>query len=238
VVSTVDGATTTAALTGLAPALAYQLRVEAVDATGNRTGGPAVTATTTGTKDGRGTGAAGRPDGHRTGHLGGYHLGTGALAASTDNYGVDHYTVSLNGKAVGTSTTSLYTLTGLIAGTTYAVTVSAVDATGNVTGVPAPGPVTTAAPYDRGVPVFPHGAQLRARSGGNSVTLSWPAGSASFASPGYGSTWTGSRSGLDSPRSHGGDHDRDVVHGDRPVAGNHTITVQAGDKAGRWTGRG
>jgi len=122
--------------------------------------------------------------------------------------GVDHYTVSLNGKRFGTSTTSLYTLTGLIAGTTYAVTVSAVDATGNVTAYPPPVPVTTAAPYDRGVPVFPHGAQLRARSGGNQRDTVLAGRVGELRHRGYRVYVDGQRSGRITPINTAGDHDR------------------------------
>lgn len=51
--------------------------------------------------------------------------------ASSDNVGVTGYDVSVNGSAVGTTTATSYTLSGLSAGTSYSVSVVAKDAAGN-----------------------------------------------------------------------------------------------------------
>lgn len=51
--------------------------------------------------------------------------------ASTDNVGVDHYNVYVDGVLNGTSTTTSYTVNGLTAGTTYTMGVSAEDVAGN-----------------------------------------------------------------------------------------------------------
>ncbi len=52
-------------------------------------------------------------------------------AASTDNVGVTGYQIFRNGVAIGTSTTTNFTDTGLTSATTYTYTVSAYDAAGN-----------------------------------------------------------------------------------------------------------
>ncbi|WP_347107526.1 galactose oxidase-like domain-containing protein [Paenarthrobacter sp. S56] len=52
--------------------------------------------------------------------------------ASTDNVGVTSYRVSRDGAVIGTPTSTSYTDTSVVAGTTYTYTVNAVDAAGNV----------------------------------------------------------------------------------------------------------
>ncbi len=54
--------------------------------------------------------------------------------ASTDNVGVDHYNISINGNLVGTSTTTTFNVTGLSPLTLYQASVNAEDASGNVSG--------------------------------------------------------------------------------------------------------
>lgn len=54
--------------------------------------------------------------------------------ASTDNIGVARYTISIDGTVVGTSTTTDFSVTGLSPLTSYAASVTAEDAAGNVSG--------------------------------------------------------------------------------------------------------
>ena len=54
--------------------------------------------------------------------------------ASTDNVGVSGYRVFVNGGLVGTTAATNYAVSGLSAGTTYLMEVSAVDAAGNESG--------------------------------------------------------------------------------------------------------
>ena len=54
--------------------------------------------------------------------------------ASSDNVGVDHYNISIDGSLVGTSTTPSFNVTGLSPLTTYSASVNAEDAAGNVSG--------------------------------------------------------------------------------------------------------
>jgi hypothetical protein len=57
---------------------------------------------------------------------------TVSWSGSSDNIGVAGYRVYRNNTQVASISTTTYTLTGLTAGTTYAITVAAVDAAGNV----------------------------------------------------------------------------------------------------------
>jgi hypothetical protein len=52
-------------------------------------------------------------------------------APSTDNAGVAGYRIYRNGTAIGTTTSTSYTATGLTSGTSYSFSVAAYDATGN-----------------------------------------------------------------------------------------------------------
>lgn len=54
--------------------------------------------------------------------------------ASTDNVGVDHYNISIDGSPVGTSTTTSFNVSGLSPLTQYAASVNAEDAAGNTSG--------------------------------------------------------------------------------------------------------
>jgi len=55
-------------------------------------------------------------------------------SASSDNVGVDSYNVYVDGSLDGTASSTSYSLSGLSAGTTYAVSVTAEDAAGNTSG--------------------------------------------------------------------------------------------------------
>ncbi|PKA81900.1 putative secreted protein (Por secretion system target) [Ulvibacter sp. MAR_2010_11] len=54
--------------------------------------------------------------------------------ASTDNVGVDHYNISINGSVVGTSATTSFNVSGLAPLTQYSASVNAQDAAGNTSG--------------------------------------------------------------------------------------------------------
>ncbi len=75
---------------------------------------------------------------------------------STDNVGVTGYTITRDGVTIGTSTTTSYTNTGLLASTTYVYTVSAFDAAGNVSGQSLPVSKTTLSQS-----VFPLNARIK-----------------------------------------------------------------------------
>lgn len=69
-----------------------------------------------------------------------------AWTAATDNVGVTGYRVSRNGTVLKTVTTTSTTDTGLTAATTYAYSIVALDAAGNVSGAAIALNVTTLAP--------------------------------------------------------------------------------------------
>ncbi|MFJ1754716.1 NPCBM/NEW2 domain-containing protein [Kitasatospora sp. NPDC088134] len=66
-------------------------------------------------------------------------------SAATDNVGVTGYTVYRDGVQVATTTGTTYSATGLTPGTSYAYTVKAVDAAGNLSGASNTATVTTGA---------------------------------------------------------------------------------------------
>jgi exo-poly-alpha-galacturonosidase len=245
VLGQVPGDTLSTTVTGLSPALRYDLRVRAVDATGNAADGPATRFTTPGAPD---TAAPVAPAGG-TVSLIPNGLGTTwarvSWPAASDDYGVDHYTVQVDGRPAATTpgTAGTVTLTRLRPGTAYAVTVAAVDATGNTTPYPGTLSLTTNPGYDVGVPAWRHGEALQVRrTGPASVTVSWPAAHDARGVIGYrvyvdgrpvqpgtaftpintASTLTGTSLTLT---------------GLAPGVG-HTIAVQAGDPSGRWTDTG
>jgi len=244
-VASVAGGTLSATVTGLAPAQSHRYQVVAVDATGNASrGNPTTDAATTGTPD---TQAPAAPAGGLAVVANG--VGTTWLklkwAAATDDYGVDHYVVSVGGSPVATvdSGQTSYTVTRLRAGTTYQFALSAVDGSGNSTPYPGTVSATTNPPYDTGVPDWPRGARVSAASvGATSVTLRWPAATDDRQVAGYriyvdgrpvtnGQAFTpidtaATTSGLTW-----------TVTGLAPGT-RYTFTVQAGDTAGKWTGSG
>ena len=81
--------------------------------------------------------------------------------ASTDNVGVQSYTIYRGGVAVGTSTTPAYTDTAAPLAKTSTYTVRARDAAGNVSAVS--NSVSAAVPADKTAPTLPTG--LRATAG-------------------------------------------------------------------------
>jgi exo-poly-alpha-galacturonosidase len=238
-VVTATGTSTT--VSGLAPATTYTFQAVAVDATGNATAGPTVTLTTTGTPD---TTAPTAPPGGPTAETGTTWVRLHWQPAA-DAYGVDHYLVAANGTVVSTvdGTRGAATVGGLTAGTRYSFTVTAVDTSGNATGYGTPLVVTTNPPYDTGAPVWPAHARLRVVArGAGTVTVAWPAATDDQRVLGYrvyvdgrpvtlGQTFTpvngaATTTGLTYTVS-------GLARGTR-----HTITVQAGDPANRWTGSG
>jgi chitodextrinase len=103
--------------------------------------------------------------------------------AATDNTGVTGYDVYKNGVLLGSTTTATtYAVTGLTASTTYAFTVKAKDAAGNVSAASNTVSVTTQAP-DTTAPSVP----VLSASGTTSTTtnLSWTTATDNIAVTGY-----------------------------------------------------
>ncbi len=144
--ATVSGTPPTAAttLTGLTPNTQYSFAVRARDAAGNTSPvSDPVTVTTAAEQPAPDTTAPTAPGAPVAGGLAATTADL-TWAPSTDAVGVVAYQVS-GGPTVVTSTTPSTTLTGLTPSTSYTVTVTALDAAGNVSDASAPVVFTTTA---------------------------------------------------------------------------------------------
>jgi exo-poly-alpha-galacturonosidase len=165
--------------------------------------------------------------------------------AATDDYGVDHYVVSVGGSPVATvdASQTSYPVTRLRPGTTYQFALSAVDGSGNSTAYPGAVSATTNPPYDTGVPDWPRGARLSASGvGPTSVTLRWPAATDDQQVAGYrvyvnGQPITNGQAFTPIDTAATTSELTWTVTGLAPGT-RYTFTVQAGDTAGKWTGSG
>ncbi|MGV8814827.1 MAG: fibronectin type III domain-containing protein [Gelidibacter sp.] len=105
--------------------------------------------------------------------------------ASTDNVGVTGYTILRNGTSIGTTTgATTFNVTGLTQGTSYAFTVTARDAAGNVSQVSNTANVTTLLAGDTQAPTAP--SNLTASGTTTTTTnLSWTASTDNVGVTGY-----------------------------------------------------
>ncbi|SHE46105.1 Por secretion system C-terminal sorting domain-containing protein [Mariniphaga anaerophila] len=103
-------------------------------------------------------------------------------AASTDNVGVTGYTVYVNGILQGTTTETVYALTGLEAATEYQISVEAIDAAGN-SSEKATVVVSTSATPDETAPTTP--VDLVAEPEETSISVSWGASTDNVGVTGY-----------------------------------------------------
>ena len=117
----------TKALTGLTENSEHTVTVKAVDTAGNTSGAASVTFRTAKTPDTE------KPTAPTGGNVKSTTSTTATISwtAATDNVGVDHYEVTVNGKTVEVRNTTQVTLTGLTAGASGSASVVAVDAAGN-----------------------------------------------------------------------------------------------------------
>ena len=104
-------------------------------------------------------------------------------AASTDNFGVDHYDILRDSVVVGSTAdaTASYTDTGLTAATAYSYEVVAVDAAGNESD---PSPAASLSTTDGEAPTVPTGLAVTGTST-TSVSLAWTASTDNVAVVGY-----------------------------------------------------
>jgi exo-poly-alpha-galacturonosidase len=177
-------------VTGLTSAKEYTFKVEAADATGNRTSdGPEVTVVTAGTADKTAPvlpanteitepttkiPASDTFSGKAVEVVyPGFTWASVAWQAASDETGIAGYNVYANGKLHGFAESSKYTLTNLEPGTKYKVEVEAVDLAGNTTAYGSSLEVETAQPYAIGAPSFDGGLKAQVEKGLRSVTLSW-----------------------------------------------------------------
>lgn len=138
--ATANGDANTFTITGLSPALTYNLKIEAVDATGNSTTtGPSVEATTTGTPD---TTSPVEPEDNSI-KIPAKGIGNTWLTLqwnpATDDYKVLKYVIYKNDESIAEVYADAndkpysYTVGGLKEGTSYNFNVKAIDESGNET---------------------------------------------------------------------------------------------------------
>ncbi len=143
-------ATTSFVDSNLAASTTYSYNVTAFDAAGNVSAQSSAAVATTSTSDTTAPTVPANLSGTST-------LSTQvslSWGASTDNIGVAGYRVSRNSVQVGTTASTTFVDTGLIASTTYSYTVAAFDAAGNVSAASSPFTITTApAPTAAAYPV-------------------------------------------------------------------------------------
>jgi chitodextrinase len=133
--------------------------------------------------------------------------------ASTDNVGVTGYRLFRSGSQVGTSATASDTFTGLSCGSTYILSVAALDAAGNqspLASITAPTQAcTTMSPSDGGpasapdktAPTAPTGVSASA-TGQTSISLSWTASTDNVGVTGYRLFSSGAQVGSSSTTSY------------------------------------
>ncbi|MFC2152330.1 M4 family metallopeptidase [Bacteroidota bacterium] len=143
--------------------------------------------------------------------------------ASTDNIGVTGYDVYQNGSLLGSVTGTSANITGLSASTTYAMTVKAKDAAGNISAASSTLNVTTATPADTQAPTAPSGLSS-SNITETSFTLSWNASTDNVGVTGYDVYRNGSLFGSVTGTSAN-------VTG-LTAATTYTMTVRAKDAAG------
>jgi exo-poly-alpha-galacturonosidase len=182
-------------VTGLTPAKEYSFKVEAADATGNRTSdGPKGKVTIKGEAD---VTAPVLPSDTQITEpttkipasdtfsgkevevvYPGFTWASVEWDAASDETGIAGYNVYTNGELHGFATSNKYTLLNLQPGTKYAITVEAVDLAGNTTPYDSSLQIETATPYASGAPSFAGGLKAAIGKDGKSVSLSWNAATA------------------------------------------------------------
>jgi chitodextrinase len=166
--------------TGLTCGTGYSLGFAAVDAAGNMSSRKGMSAWTTACSGD--TTAPSMPAAPLASVAGPASVSL-SWSASVDNVGVTGYRIDRNGVTVGHTTSTSFFDTGLTAGTRYGYSITANDATGNLSGTSAPGYVTLPA-GDTEPPSQPTGLWPTSVTG-SSVSLSWQAAADNVSVAGY-----------------------------------------------------
>ena len=157
-----------------------------------------------------------------------------AWNASTDNVGVTGYSTYRNGTAAGTTApaTRTYTYTGLSCGTTYSISVDAVDAAGNrSTQTTASGTTTACTAPDTQAPTAPAGLVVSGQTQ-TALTLSWNASTDNVGVTGYTAYRNGGASGSTVSGT------RTYTYTGLTCATAYPVAVDAVDAAGNRSGQG
>jgi subtilisin family serine protease len=143
--------------------------------------------------------------------------------AASDNVAVTGYDVFQNGSLIGSVTGTSANITGLTAETTYAMTVKAKDAAGNISNVSSSLNVTTATPPDTEAPTAPT-SLVSSSITQTSFTLAWNTSTDNVGVTGYDVYQNGSLIGSVTGTS------ADITG--LTAATNYAMTVKAKDLAG------
>jgi exo-poly-alpha-galacturonosidase len=245
VVATVPGNTSIHKVTGLAPALSYDFKVEASDATGNWTvSGPNLKVVTDGVKENVPPVVPGGKEIVKAVNVGTTWVNI-AWKPATDSHGIKQYIIYESDKrvAIVVGNTSAYNVTGLVPGTRYLFNVKAVDVSGNETIYGLTLEVNTKPGYDTGAPKWPADSKITSSNvTDTSVTLNWSMAVDDKQTVGYRVFQDGKPIKTDAEFT--------LINTAYTVKGNvftvtglapnttYTFKVEAGDTAGKWTGTG
>ena len=226
---TLSGSTNSTAytLSGLACGTVVILALDAYDAAGNHSARATLTASTSACPPAADTTAPTTPGGLQATGATPTSI-TVAWTGSTDNVGVAGYTAYNGGNAVGSTTSTSYTVSGLLCGATYSLGVDAFDAAGNrsskatissSTNACAPPPPAA----DTQAPTTPSNLQVLGATA-SSITVAWTASSDNVAVTGYGLYRGGSSTGATSSTS--------ATFSGLTCGSAYTLAVDAYDAAG------
>ena len=218
-----DAAATARSFTagGLVCATSYELAVDAVDASGNRSARKAIMAATSGCTDGDPP-----PPPTDLAQLGKTET-TITLGWTASGGGVTGYRQFSNGAQVGSTTATSYVFTGLTCGTSYTLAVEALDAAGNTSPRSAT-MLSTSACSDTMPPTSP-GPLQNTGSTTTSLALSWGAATDNVGVSGYRLYLDGTLVGTTQQTSYS--------FAALTCATSYTIDVEAFDTAGNHSPR-
>ena len=154
-----------------------------------------------------------------------------AWNASTDNVGVTGYGIYRAGTRIDSSGSRTYIFAGLACGTTYALGVDAVDASGNRSALATTNATTSACPaVDTQAPSTPAGLVVSGQTQA-ALTLSWNASSDNVGVSGYSLYRNGATAGTTVPAT------RTYTYSGLTCGTSYTLAVEARDAAGNLSAR-
>ena len=213
--------------TTLACGTTYTVGVDAYDAAGIRSARADLVVATSACVD---TASPSTPTGLATS---GVTASSVSLAwnASTDNVGVTGYGIYRAGTRIDSSGSRTYIFAGLACGTTYALGVDAVDASGNRSAPATTNATTSACPaVDTQAPSTPAGLVVSGQTQ-TALTLSWNASSDNVGVIGYSIYRNGATAGTTLPAT------RTYTYSGLTCGTSYTLAVEARDAAGNLSAR-